>query len=65
MTREGFKRKPSAILSADVEGYDCLMGQDEVVGTVRTLTVYKEIMGGLIQQCRGRVVDSSGDNLPG
>jgi adenylate cyclase len=64
MTTEGFKRKPSAIPSADVEGYDCLMGQDEV-GTVRTLTAYKEIMGSLIQQCRGRVVDSSGDNRPG
>jgi hypothetical protein len=40
------------------------MGQDKV-GAVRTLIAYKEIMGSLIQQYRGRVVDSSGNNLPG
>ena len=29
MTEEGFKRKLTAILSADVEGYSRLMGDDE------------------------------------
>jgi hypothetical protein len=29
MTQEGFKRKLTAILSADVEGYSQLMGSDE------------------------------------
>ena len=29
MTQEGFKRKLIAILSADVEGYSRLMGEDE------------------------------------
>jgi len=38
------------------------MGEDEVA-TVRTLTAYREVMGSLIQQHRGRVVDSPGDNL--
>jgi TolB-like protein len=38
------------------------MGDDEE-GTVRTLTAYREIMTGLIEQYRGRVVDSPGDNL--
>jgi len=29
MAEEGFKRKLAAILSADVEGYSRLMGEDE------------------------------------
>ena len=29
MAEEGFKRKLTAILSADVEGYNQLMGEDE------------------------------------
>ncbi len=38
------------------------MGDDEVA-TVRTLTEYREVMSTLIQQHRGRVVDTPGDNL--
>jgi len=62
MTTKGVKRKLTAILSADVEGYSRLMSQDEV-GTIRTLTAYREAMASLIQQYKGRVVDSPGDNL--
>ena len=62
MTAQGVKRKLSAILSADVEGYSRLMAEDEVA-TVQTLTSYREVMTGLIEQHRGRVVDSPGDNL--
>jgi adenylate cyclase len=62
MTTEGFKRKLTAILSADVKGYSRLMGEDEEA-TVRTITEYREVMATLIQQHRGRVVDSPGDNL--
>jgi adenylate cyclase len=62
MTFQNVKRKLAAILSADVEGYSRLMGEDEV-STVRTLTAYKEVMDSLIRQHRGRVVDSPGDNL--
>ena len=62
MTNESFKRKLSAILSADVEGYSRLMGEDEDA-TIRTLTAYRELMSTLIQKHRGRVVDSPGDNL--
>jgi adenylate cyclase len=58
----GVKRKLTAILSADVKGYSRLMGEDEEA-TVRTLTAYREIVASLIQQYRGRVVDSPGDNL--
>ena len=64
MTTKDFKRKLSAILSADVAGYSRLMGEDEAA-TVEAITTYREIMGGLIRQHRGRVVDSPGDNLLG
>jgi adenylate cyclase len=56
------KRKLTAIFSADVEGYSRLMEEDELA-TVETLTSHKGIMGKLIKQYRGRVVDSTGDNL--
>ncbi len=49
MAQEGFKRKLTAILSADVEGYSRLMGNDEEA-TVRTVTTYLEVMATLIQQ---------------
>ena len=62
MTKEGLKRKLAAILSADVEGYSRLMGNDEAA-TIRTLTAYKDAMTAHIQQNRGRVVDAPGDNL--
>ena len=62
MAEEGFKRKLTAILSADVEGYSRLMGDDEEA-TVRTLTAYREVMSTLILQHNGRVIDSPGDNL--
>jgi adenylate cyclase len=62
MTTEDFKRKLTAILSADVVGYSRLMGEDEAA-TVKTLETYKGVMFSLIRQHRGRVVDSPGDNL--
>ena len=62
MAEERTKRKLAAILSADVQEYSRLMSQDER-GTIRTLTAYKEAMTNLIQEYKGRVVDSPGDNL--
>jgi len=62
MDTEGFKRKLTAILSTDVEGYSRLMGEDEEA-TVRTLTTYREMMAKVIQKHEGRVVDSPGDNV--
>jgi len=56
------ERKLTAILSADVEGYSRLMGEDEEA-TIRTLTSYRQVMGTLIPLHRGRIVDSPGDNL--
>ena len=62
MTQEGFKRKLTAILSADVAGYSRLMGDDEVA-TVSTLKSYREIITKKVQAFNGRVVDSPGDNI--
>ena len=55
-------RKLAAILSADVEGYSRLMGDDEEA-TVRTITAYREVMINLIAGQAGRVVDAKGDNI--
>jgi adenylate cyclase len=62
MADEGFKRKLAAILSADVEGYSRLMDDDEEA-TVRTLKTYRAAINDLVQQYRGRIVDSPGDNI--
>ena len=62
MPQKGFKRKLTAILSADVEGYSRLM-EDDDEATIRTLTDYRTVISNLIQQYQGRVVDSPGDNI--
>ncbi len=62
MTQKGFKRKLTAILSADVAGYSRLMDDDDEA-TIRTLTEYRNLFSDLIKQFRGRVVDSTGDNI--
>jgi formylglycine-generating enzyme required for sulfatase activity/class 3 adenylate cyclase len=62
MAKEGFKRKLIAILSADVVGYSRLMDDNEEA-TIKTLHSYRALMTTLIQQYRGRVVDTTGDNL--
>jgi adenylate cyclase len=62
MTPEGITRKLIAILSADVKDYTRLISHDDV-GTIRTLTAYKEAMEILIKRYRGQVVDATGDNL--
>ena len=62
MALEDYRRKLTAILSADVKGYSRLMGDDETA-TVRTITAYREIMTSLIHGRQGRVVDSPGDNI--
>ena len=62
MADEGFKRKLAAILSADVEGYSRLMDDDEEA-TVRRLTSYRIAISDLVQQFRGRIIDTPGDNI--
>jgi len=62
MIIENFKRKLTAILSADVKGYSRLMRDDEEA-TVRTITAYREVIGSVVRKHRGEVVDSPGDNI--
>jgi adenylate cyclase len=50
MATQDFKRKLTAILSADVKG-------------VRTITAHRKVITSVIQKYRGRVVDSPGDNI--
>ncbi|MEJ2366183.1 MAG: adenylate/guanylate cyclase domain-containing protein [Deltaproteobacteria bacterium] len=56
------ERKLCALLSADVEGYSRLMGEDEF-STVQTLQTCQKVIGAIVKQFRGRVVDSPGDNI--
>ena len=62
MDPKSITRKLRAILSADVQGYSRLMGDDEIA-TVETITEYREIFTSLVNQWKGRVVDSPGDNI--
>jgi len=62
MAEQDFKRKLTAILSADVKGYSRLMREDEEA-TVRTITTYREVIGSVVRKHRGEVVDSPGDNI--
>ena len=62
MAQESFKRKLTAILSADAVGFSRLMVDDEEE-TVRTISSHRNAITGLVRQYSGRVIDSPGDNL--
>ena len=62
MAEKGFKRKLTAILSADAVEYSRLMGEDEEA-TVRDLAAHRVLITEIIHQHNGRVVDSPGDNI--
>src|SRR5262252_347604 len=56
------ERKLTAILCADVYGYSRLMRDDEEA-TLRTLSAYRKIIDQLIENRRGRFVNSAGDSV--
>src|SRR5215469_7414421 len=56
------ERKLTAILCADVHGYSRLMADDEEA-TLRTLSAYRKIIDSLIENHRGRFVNSAGDSV--
>jgi adenylate cyclase len=56
------ERKLTAILCADVYGYSRLMGEDEEA-TLRTLSSHRKLVDSLIEQHRGRFVNSAGDSV--
>jgi adenylate cyclase len=62
MVKESFKRKLTAILSADVAGYSRLVGEDDIA-TVQLLGNCREMITRCTVRYRGRVIDSAGDNL--
>jgi adenylate cyclase len=62
VVEQDFKRKLTAILSADVKGYSLLM-RDNEEETVRAITAYREVIGSIVRKHRGEVVDSPGDNI--
>ena len=62
MAGRSVERKLAAIMSADVEGYSRLMGDDEVA-TVRAITEYRAVIGASVAGHGGRVVDAPGDNV--
>ncbi len=53
MAQEGFKRKLTAILSADAVGYSRLMLDDEG-DTVRTISSYRNEITDLVRQHSGK-----------
>lgn len=62
MADENYKRRLTAILSADVAGYSRLMGDNEAA-TVSTLKSHRRLITEKVQAAKGRVIDSPGDNV--
>jgi len=62
MEQQRVERRLAAILSADARGYSRLMADDEVA-TVREVKLCSAIFGQQVQEHRGRIVDSPGDNI--
>lgn len=58
----GVKRKLAVILAADVEDFTRLTRADEEA-THKTLSAYREIIGGLIARHEGRVVSAAGQSM--
>ena len=56
------ERRLAAVFAADVAGYSRLNEQDEV-GTLRTLTAYREIMDRFIGEHGGRIANTAGDSV--
>jgi len=62
MADDDYKRRLTAILSADVVGYSRLMGED-AFATVGTLKSHRQRITEKIEAFDGRLMDSPGDNV--
>ncbi len=62
MESKTFRRKLTAVLSADVEGFSRLMDEDEA-GTHKKLVEYRGIIETLCQIHHGRMVNTAGDGF--
>jgi adenylate cyclase len=56
------ERRLVACLHADISGYSRLIS-DDVEETVRMLTTYHAVIGGIVESHDGRVIDVAGDSL--
>src|SRR6202171_5724640 len=56
------ERKLPALFCADVFGYSRLMGENEEA-TLRSLSSHRKLIDSLIEQHRGRFVNSAGDSV--
>lgn len=61
MEQDRTNRKLAAIFSTDVVGYSRMMESDEA-WTIQNLEENKKLMSSLIEDYKGRVVDSPGDD---
>ncbi len=64
MASDQVERRLAAILSADMVGYSRLMAEDEDA-TVRTLNAYRDQVGALVGEHRGRVAGPSAIPITG
>ena len=63
MTGGRVERRLAAVLAADVAGYSCLMGANEI-GTLAALkSIRREIVDPAIAANSGRIVKTTGDGL--
>lgn len=62
MNQERITRKLSGILIADVVGYSRLMEEDES-WTIQRVEESKSLIKSLVEEYKGRIVDSPGDNI--
>jgi len=62
MSSKEVKRKLTAVLSADVQGFSRLMGEDEE-GTHERLGIYRDVIETLAHLHHGRVVTIAGDGF--
>src|SRR5216684_2173273 len=56
------QRRLAAILAADIAGYSALMGADEE-RTVRDLKAHQAVVLPMIDEFRGRIIDTAGDGI--
>ncbi|MHC5076778.1 MAG: hypothetical protein ACYTFM_10150 [Planctomycetota bacterium] len=62
MVEEDFNNKRTAILFADIKERSCLMREHENA-TISPLSTYRASIARIVRQYRGRVLDSSMENV--
>jgi len=63
LTGERVERRLAAVLAADVEGYDRLIGADDKGTLTRLKVIRKDLVDPTIAAHRGRIVKTTGDSM--